>query len=127
MIVTSAYRSPGRAARVRQATAPQPQPPPARRPRRHLHLGLAAGRVDRDRRAEGRLPRGQRQVDVDVAALDPVPGVRREAHDQVEVAGRRRRRALAALAGQPDALAVGDARPGSLTSSVAGARRAAAA
>jgi len=45
-------------------------------------------------------------VDGDVAALHPVPGVRRQPDDQVQVAGRGALAALPALAGQPDPLPV---------------------
>ena len=96
MICTSAYRSPGWPRGFGHALAAQPQPAAARRAGRHADLRLAAGRVDRDGRAERRLPRRQRQLDVDVAALDPVARVRRDPHDQVQVAGRGRRRSPAA-------------------------------
>ena len=82
------------------------------RSRRHLHLGLAARRVDRDVGSERGLPRGQRQFHVDVPAVQPVAGVRRDANDQVEVAGRRPAGALAALAGEADPLPVDHARAG---------------
>ena len=99
----------GAALRVGHAAALEAQALAARRAAADPHLGLAAGRVDGDRRAERGLPRGERQAHVDVAAVDPVAGVRRDAHDEVEVAGRRAVGALAALAGEPDALAVDDA------------------
>ena len=58
----------------------------------HLDLRLAPRGLDRDRRAERGLPRRERQVDRDVPAVDPVPRVRRDPDDQVEVPGGSRRR-----------------------------------
>ncbi len=52
------------------------------------------------------------QLDMQVAALEPVSGVRGDPDDEVEVASRGAVAAVAALAGQPDPLAVGHARPG---------------
>ena len=63
------------------------------------------------RRAQRGLPRRQRQVDVMSRPSTPVARVRGDAHDQVEVARRRRRRVpCPPCAGEPDALPVGDAR-----------------
>src|SRR5258708_8077333 len=68
---------------MRQATAPQPQPPAARGSCRYLDLRLAAGRVDDDRRAQRGFPRRERQVDLEIAALDPVPPVPGHPHHAV--------------------------------------------
>ena len=108
MILASANRSPacraGWAGRGRAAAAAGRS-----RSRRDLHLGLAARGVDGDRRAERRLPRRERQVDVTCRGPHPVPRVRRDPHHEVQVSGGRAVAAPAALAGQPDPLAVGHA------------------
>src|SRR6185312_12108512 len=96
--------------RVREALAAQAQPPPARRAGWHLH---ACGAVERRRLhigAERGLPGRDEQVDVEVAAVQAEAGVRADAHPQEEVARRPAAGARAALAREPDAPAVTDAR-----------------
>src|SRR4051794_5711743 len=99
----------GAAARIGVALAAQAQPPAARRARRNLHAALAVERLDLDLGPERRLPRRHRQVDVEVAAIQPKARVPADAHAQEEVARGAAADARPALAGEPDALAVADA------------------
>src|SRR5262249_46604017 len=63
-------------------------------------------------RAQRRLPRRQRQVDRDVAAVHAITPIRGQADDQIQVAGGRVTPSWTAPAGPPDALSPGDSRPG---------------
>src|SRR3954452_13177941 len=99
----------GAAARIGVALAAQAQPPAARRARRNLHAALAVERLDLDLGPERRLPRRHRQVDVEVAAIQPKARVPADAHAQEEVARGAAADARPALTGEPDALAVADA------------------
>ena len=107
----TAYRSPAGAARVAgQALAAEPQPATARGAGRHLDPGAAVERRHGHLRAERRLPRRDRQIDVQVASLDA------KARDAARGgrAGTGRRAGPppapgAALPGQPDPLAVAHA------------------
>src|SRR5215470_2963779 len=97
----------GLTARIGQAPAAQPEPLAARCAVRDLDLGLAARRVHGHGSAERRLPGREPQLHMQVVTLDAVDRVREYAHDEVQVASPRTRTAPAALAGQPDPLAVG--------------------
>ena len=66
-----------------------------------LTAGCAAGEVHRDRGAQRGVPGREQQVDVEVPAGEPVPGVRGDPHDEVQVAAGSPVAALAALAPRP--------------------------
>src|SRR3954464_14453807 len=65
-----------------QALAAQAQPPPGGGAGRHLDRGLAVERWDLDGRSERGLPRRHREVDVEVAAVDPEAPVRAQPDPQ---------------------------------------------
>src|SRR3981081_4423678 len=88
------------------ALTAQPQLATRRGSRRDARPGRAGERLDFDGGPEGRLPRGDRNVDVDVATLHPESRMRLESHPQEQVAGGTVADAPAPLAGEPDALAV---------------------
>src|SRR5882724_12035989 len=90
--------------------AAQPQLASALAAGRHLQLHRPVGGRRLHRRAEHRLADRDRQVEVEVLAAALQMRVRPDAGDDVEVAGRRTADPGAALARQPDARAVVDAR-----------------
>src|SRR6202044_3831364 len=96
----------GLALRIGQAAAAQPDLPTAGGTPGDLDLDLAARGVDRDRRAERGFPGGEPQLNVEIAPVEAVPRVRRDPHDEIQVAVTRPVAAATALPGQPDPLAV---------------------
>src|SRR6476469_8479891 len=103
-----------------------PQHPPAGRAGRDTDLDRLAGQGgDRDRRPEGGLGEGDRQVDGEVVAVAAEDRVRLDVDRQQQVPGRGTLVARAALAAQPDLLAVLDARrdAGRDAAAVAGRQR----
>ena len=89
LIVTTAYRSPAGAPPLPGMPWPRSlQPPAAGRARRNLDAGVAVERRHRNLGAERRLPRRDREIDVQVAPLDAEAGVRPEPDPQEQVAGR---------------------------------------
>jgi hypothetical protein len=94
------------ALRIGQAAAAQPDLPAAGSAHGDLDLDLAARGVDGDRRAERGFPGGEPQLNVEITPVEAVSRVRRDPHDEIEVAVTRPVAAATALPGQPDPLAV---------------------
>src|SRR5262245_9252007 len=77
--------APAAGAHPRHPVGGQTERPSARRGRRDLHRDLAPQRRHLDVRAQRRLGRGDRQLEVDVVALALEERVRRDGHGEIEV------------------------------------------
>ena len=101
----------GLSALSRDALAPQAQTGPALRPLGNLEAHRPIGRRDLDLGAVVRLGDRQREIEVEVVALAPKVGVRRDVHHQHEVAGRPTRGRRRAMPGNAHSAAVRTRRP----------------